>query len=349
MPRQGPDQVRERWRSLTLLTASVLLAVLAGEVLVRLAGYRPWGRSEVGVASVEPGGSLYLSDPDLGYVYRPGRHRIEMRWGKVFHTSNALDGLRITRPSTGASEAPDPSTSGRAAVWIFGGSFTYGWLLEDDETFPWKLQERFPELDLVNFGVGGYGTLHALIQYEAALTQRPAPWVVLIAYNWFHARRNTSPRARHKALRPQTSMGLIAIPRARLVEGELRREVVPLHYRGLPFYRQSALSNFIDELYNRVETRSVDGDGVTRAILGRFAELALGHGSELVLAGLSDHPRTHAMLSYARQIGARTVDIAVDTTLPGASHAPYDNHPSASTNTTYADRLERYLREELLR
>jgi len=37
------------------------------------------------------------------------------------------------------------------------------------KTFPWLLQERFPQYEVVNFGLNGYSTVQSLIQLREAL------------------------------------------------------------------------------------------------------------------------------------------------------------------------------------
>ena len=35
---------------------------------------------------------------------------------------------------------------------------TQGWAIDDNETYPWKLQKRYPSLNVLNYGTGGYGS-----------------------------------------------------------------------------------------------------------------------------------------------------------------------------------------------
>ena len=60
---------------------------------------------------------------------------------------------------------------------LVGCSFTMGWAVADDETWAWRLQELRPDVEVVNRGVGGYGTLQSLLLLEQLLGrdgQRPA-------------------------------------------------------------------------------------------------------------------------------------------------------------------------------
>jgi hypothetical protein len=129
---------------------------VANEGLLRLLGAGPWDPRPVNVQA-EPGGSLYELHPTLGYRHRAGEFRITqevLRWTATHDDET----LRITdRPGDEGRGARRPE------LWIMGGSFTHGWAVNDWETFPWLLQEGLPEYRVVNFGVGGYGTLQSLV------------------------------------------------------------------------------------------------------------------------------------------------------------------------------------------
>lgn len=108
-----------------------------------------------------------------------------------FTVTHLPDTLRVTRP---LSECHREDR--REAIWVFGCSFTHGWSLNDEETYPWVLQQRLPDYQVVNFGVSGYGTLHSLMQFREALRTRDKPKAAVVAYGFLHDRRNTFLRAR---------------------------------------------------------------------------------------------------------------------------------------------------------
>jgi hypothetical protein len=319
--------------------ASILVTCLAlAEGAARLAGETPWRPPRLDVR-IEPGGSLFETDPTLGYRHRAGRY--EVTQGLLRFTLSHDDrGLRATH----AERAPDPR---RPELWIFGDSITHGWSVDDDETYAWLLQERLPAWEVVNFGVSGYGTLHGWLQLEDALAAGRRPALVVVAYASFHDDRNTFARERRKILVPWNRLGPLAQPRARFDgAGELRIERAEARYAELPLMRQLAVAHLVERAWNRLEQRRLHGADVSLALLERFAKRARGAGFTLLVAGLTRDAPTEALFQRCRARGIRTVDVAVDLDLPGMRNLPWDPHPSARAHRLYAERLGGYLERE---
>jgi hypothetical protein len=94
-------------------------------------------------------------DPELGWTWRPS--------GVSDDGLFVIDamGARKGRREHGPRPAP-----GRRRVTTFGDSFTFGDEVPGDASFQWLLEGIAPELEVLNFGVGGYGTDQALLRYR---------------------------------------------------------------------------------------------------------------------------------------------------------------------------------------
>ena len=228
---------RRKKLAFSLVTAVGLVVglFLFCEIVLRLMGEQVLWTEPVNVV-VEPGGSLFATHPRLGYTHRPGAYRVTIRDALVFTLTHRADGLRITRPLDA------PPAPGAPPLWVLGGSFTYGWTVDDHEAYPWRLQERLPAYDVVNLGVNGYGTVHALIQVEEALALGASPAAVVVAYTSYHDERNTFLRLRRKAVFLWNRLGDLRQPYARLTaDGQVeihlaercRAHEIPLIVAGL--------------------------------------------------------------------------------------------------------------------
>jgi hypothetical protein len=321
---------------------SLILAVvfsLTAEVALRLKGYGPWHGTAVAVR-VDPGGKFYQPHPTLGYRHLPGRFTVFF-WDTSFVATHLPNTLRITHPLETYGEAKTTDE-----VWIFGCSFTEGWGLKDDETYPWLLQEKFPEYEIVNFGVGGYGTIHSLIQFREALAAK-TPKVAVLAYANFHDERNTFSRQRQKWVVTGKNLGPVAQPYARLDgQGNLQYQFGVSDYREFPLMRYSALVNFIETKYDQLEDRLIHSHDVSKALVLEMAKIASEHNVKFIVAGILSSAGTLDMLNFAREHGISSIDISVDLKVPANRLA--DGHPSAGADRQFADKLTGFLRTEVL-
>jgi hypothetical protein len=342
----GSKKGRTRKLAFAAATFAVALIVIAicGEILARLSGVEPWDPRPIGVV-VEPGGRYFQQHPTLGYSHLPGSFTITMpQTSLTYHVTHLPDTLRVTHPL----ETYAAGGSGKEEIWIFGGSFTYGWGLDDDETFPWVLQESFPEFEVVNFGVSGYGTLISLLQFEEALARGRRPRIAVIAYATFHDMRNTFLRRHRKGLVQGNRLGPLVLPYARLdAEGQLEIRMADSVYREFPLMRRSALAHLLDTFYNhRIEDRFVDSAAVTRAILTEFQGLCEENGIRLVVAGIDDWRGT-PMPGFLEERGISFVEIWVDLSDPRyVNSRDVFHHPNALAHRLYARRIEEFLRDD---
>jgi hypothetical protein len=318
----------------------LLMAGCVGEVGLRLTGHRPWNPAAHEMAqSVEPGGTLHQPDADLGYAPLPGGPYTVVQRALSWHTSHGAPGRRVTRPAGGPPPAGVPGT------WIFGDSHTYGWGLEDHQTYAWLLQQRHPDWEVTNFGTGGYSTVHGLIQLERELAAGARPAVVVVAYASFHDGRNAHLAQNRKAWIHNTAR-YPALPGAWLERGELRYGMRTIRYDAWLLEQHSALVNWLRDKWNKAEILRAQPEKVSRAVIRRMGEICATRGITFVVAGIFPNQRTRDVLAWAGKQGFTTVDIAVpripENILAG------DGHPSAHANTQFADKLEPVVQAVLL-
>ncbi len=332
-----PFHVRRAYLFYLVLAVSLLIVfVIFAEVGSRLLGERPWTIKEVDI-TVEPGGSFFTKHPSLGYALLPGKFKVILKDSYSFDVTHLDDALRVTRP--------EESQTSKDEIWIFGGSITHGWTLNDEETFPWLIQSELPDYAVVNFGVPGYGTLHSLIQFKEALEQRRKPVIAVIAYASFHDRRNTFLRVRRKSVARYNKLGPQLQPYARLDDdGNLISSMAEVEYQEWPLMRYSAFVHVIEKLYNNLEDNFYRSHEVTKAIVKEFSRLAERNGVKLVVANITSNSATAAMLDFARGERILTADMWVDLDIEGNRNLPHDSHPSAVANRQYALKLMEFLR-----
>lgn len=326
---------------LLILTVFV---IVTSEIILRLTVFQPWRPSDPVLIKVNPGEKLYANHPTLGFANIPGELTVTLTDGYSFKITNLPNTRRITHPLSTYGAAGQ-----KEEIWIFGCSFTSGWSLNDQETFPWLIQERFPEYEVVNFGVNGYSTLQSLLQFREALAGGRLPKMVVLAFASWHDERNIFSRSWRKAIGPHIKLGQLEYPYARLDRnGKLNYYLGKVEFHDFPLIKYSAFMYFIEQKYNIIEQRYHHMGDVTRALLLEFAITGQEHKIPVVIAGITHSKGTRKMLSFVQENGFKAVDISVDLDIKENINYPHDYHPSARANQQYADKLETFLRKEVL-
>jgi hypothetical protein len=322
----------------TICLVILIVFVFASEIVLR-AKVGPWRvRSPATLVTVDPAKPYYRADPALGYLPVPGTFMVTLPGPYSFRITHAENGLRLTSRDT-AEKKP------KGEIWIFGCSYTEGWTLNDEETYPWVLQSQIRNYQVVNFGVSGYGTLQSLIQFQQALKNGRKPVVVVLSYASFHDRRNTLARSWMKTRMtngPSVYLSDVKLPFMKW-SADQKPELLyrPIEYQEVPLARYSALANTLDETLNRIVDRTYHSHEVSKALIEDFAELCQKNQINFVVAGITSDPDTAEMLEYCKSRGMMTVDISVDLNIKENTNLPYDNHPSALANQQYAQKLRR--------
>ena len=172
---------RGRRAAFRILGVAIVLAAIEGLSSLAIWVSRPFLVEEIrttrdifdeqsdGIRRVLESDSLRVLalDPLLGWRYRAGRR-------DSANTMNS-QGLRSTR-----QYSPHPPR-GVLRVAAFGDSFVYGNEVADSGAWPALVERLFPQVEVLNYGVGGYGTDQAYLRYcaeGAALSPR----IVIIGF-----------------------------------------------------------------------------------------------------------------------------------------------------------------------
>jgi hypothetical protein len=267
--------------------------------------------------TVTPDVPLTRKDPIYGMRLVPGHFEVDIAVPEAsapyrFTMDIDADGYRVT------SAKPDLH-EGQPAVWIFGCSFTWGYPLDNQDTYPWLIQAGLPDHDVRNFGVHGVGNLRALRQLRELLeyNRREPPVLAVFAYASFHKARNVSGAA-ESAAGDITQGGHVVDFRTVLDEGALAAVDVPAE---------------IEDPALREETR------VTFAIFAELLALCRTHGIRPVLAVQHIAGSSDPVVEFAASLGFEIVPMTVNLGRAIYNVMPFDNHPNAAANTVFAEKL----------
>ncbi len=326
-----------RGKKLAIVAATTAILLGLTEVGLRLAGFKP--RERPG-ASARGGSRNPFHGPHdlLGYALKPGSFTGEAwdgEWSRQFRVTVDERGRRITHPPR-PKEAP-----ARPEIWIFGCSVTFGALLNDDETYPWIVQEKLPEYEVVNFGVGAYSTLQSLIQLEETLEETPRPRVALavLAYAAFHDERNVSSRSWRQRVGGGRSRPFARFGR----DGKLERGMMPPGSTMLPLADRLVLVAGLDSVANVIADGGLRESEVSHELILELAALCRSEGIPFFVAGISS---AEAMLETLRGEGIRT-GVVERKRGPGMTFAPHDPHPSPAGARALGEAMAEVLKTAL--
>ncbi|MCB0319862.1 MAG: hypothetical protein KDD60_02985 [Bdellovibrionales bacterium] len=116
-------------------------------------------------------------DPSLGW-----RYRANFKQGGDIINSQRLRSLREY------SQVPN---AGVQRIAVFGDSFVYGTEVDTVDSWPSQLETLKPDFEVLNYGVGGYGTDQAYMRFRAEGFDF-SPQVVVMGFQPVMLRRNTN-------------------------------------------------------------------------------------------------------------------------------------------------------------
>lgn len=308
-------------------------------------GFQPWSPDRY-TFEIDQGDSFFQPDDVLGYKGRPGVFNLTLSDSLNVRVTHNEDGYRIT-------STPDDTLEKFGEVWIFGCSFTHGYGVNDDENYPWMLQEAFPYYRVRNFGMDGYGTYHSLLQLESmdSLWKHRVlmPRLIILAYGGFHDQRNVNNRYWKKALSGRDIAEGIAFPQLRYDDaGNLVPGMEKPEYHPWPLQRYSALSHFLENAANKSENDGLRTFDVTQSIILKMDSiLPDAPGLNFLVANIFQSWESDQMLESIKS-NVPTVDIAVDVEDSTLRILPNDGHPNKKGHRLMADKLIDYIRSNNL-
>ncbi|MBI4244625.1 MAG: SGNH/GDSL hydrolase family protein [Planctomycetes bacterium] len=124
-------------------------------------------------------GFVYRADPDLGYTLGKDKDV------GLIKTNN--DGMRSDREY---SLLPGPDT---LRIAVFGDSFVFGDGENNQSTWPYFLERQVKNIEVMNFGVSGYGLGQSYLRYlKDGIKFQPD--IIMFSYLWVGERDRLEPR-----------------------------------------------------------------------------------------------------------------------------------------------------------
>lgn len=314
------DPPSQSWLVIATAVVSIVLAIASVEVLLRVAGRGPW--RPLRTYPYDPPPDVF--HPILGWQSRPGVHEFP-----------GLGRYRIW-PDGARATSLTPGEHGPRVI-VTGDSFTMGWGVGDQETFSWRLQERYPSVDVRNYGTAGYGTYQSLLRLKLALkSRRDAPTLALYGFTELQELRNVGTLA-SMYVNAIANRAPVYLPFCLLRADEALEHHAPETYPRWPGATRSAAVNALQHFsaWVRMHGRERQARPVTEQLLKAMHRTARARGAEVFVVLLAaEESRSH----WIEVLGERDVPfidcherLTPDRIIPG------DRHPNAITHGRWTE------------
>lgn len=314
-----------------------LSTLLFFEVILWIMGYRPYANEDYKVRSSPE--QPYVGDPDLGIQLREGTYTITLNDAVTFKTTHLSNGER---------KIPNSTSDTLPEVLFLGCSFTYGYGVNDAESFPARVQATHQDWHVRNAAVVGYGTAQHLLQLQERLKKDPPKCVVLSFSSVHFARTVLSQNYRANLRIGYRRSGDKVDDRMQGARfpyvvkcGEVKHQNWEGMYPEIWGRYTFASANFIQSYYDNAKEPDCDPIEITACLIKEMAQLCAEKNIEFAVVCLDSSPETRKLEQKLPKIAWKNIGFSfADKKL---THLPHDSHPNTLGHQSIATRLLPFL------
>jgi len=290
-------------RMLLFLIGTILFVFLA-EITLQALGYKTASYSN---ASTHP--NMKLKDHVLGWRLPVGSHVIPPYHisGDTTNVTVANNGIRIT--------SKNDSIASNAPLILLGDHHTFGWAVNDEDTFAWKLQESLQGIKVENLAVPGYTAYQLMLTLENFKDQRQVGGTVLYEFNKYTSIRNLGPGNLIKMIYNFYDGGDTEIPYVKRNEkGKLDR-CPPIEFR-MPLAKQSVLAKAFYRRYLtwNNERMTDEGEEVMELLYKEMDSISKAKGAVFKVLFLEPNQENKYQQQVLNELGIPYLDCSLELT-----------------------------------
>lgn len=315
-------------KNLMIFFFSSAISLLSAEVVLRHVGYQPWKVNTIYTNSP----SIHEEHPVMGWRLKEGSFL-----SPPYHPSGP--DILYTFLENGMRKSHKSQTNisdDRPKLILVGGSYTLGWAISDDETYSWKLQERFPFVEVLNYSAGGYGTYQSLLSLEEVLPSMQNPEIVIYGFIENHEERNVASASWMEGL-SITSKEDIYMPFVTINnDGQLFRHQ-PEQYPSWPLRGKSTLVSLSQKAFMKIKAmgREKEKKQVTEQLLIEMRKMCEQYEIEFFVAILDSTERTKKhYIKFLENNDIMATDCAYPLTKE--MRVKGEGHPNGMQNSKWA-------------
>ena len=317
----------------------IVLIPICLELALRVISAKPYIQTDYHIEVSPP--NAFTGHDSLGIILNPGTYDIILNREVDFHTTHTSEGQRLVSDTSNAT--------GRPKIALMGCSFTYGYGVNDEETFATILQKKYPNLDFNNYGVIGYGTLQSYFQLQTLVRNDTAPDVVILNFASDHFERNALTRKFRRAMKigfdrsletAREMMQTSNFPYLQNPEDSITYERWEDLYSDWKWRDKLAAVNWIQTQSDNLADRSKDLVDISAVIIERMNELCRENDIQFVVFLLDEDERIRRLEDSLTNQNIEVLKVGFDFNSPEYTNVPFDIHPNQKGHILIASKIE---------
>ncbi|BBM87405.1 SGNH/GDSL hydrolase family protein [Candidatus Uabimicrobium amorphum] len=319
-----------RISKILLLKVSLISVFLFSELVLRILGYLPFQAIDNLDTPV-----MFEYDHYLGWRNKKGNYTFQLH-GDNINTTILHNRTRVTGEKQGDLQKK---------IICIGGSYTQGWAISDNETYPWKIQKKFRNFDVLNYGTSGYGTYQSLLLLKNIIPKTKSPKIVIYGFIDHHEQRNIARQDWLLLLSNLSKRNHIYTPYVSLAKNKKLAFHPPEKYPKWPFSHYSSFISMVNRKYVYIKTMSRRHQRkITKELLSLMNKYCDRSNIILLIAILkANDDMKKQYISFFKKNDIYYVDCVFPFTADMVVKG--DGHPNGKLNTLWAQKLSRALQE----
>jgi hypothetical protein len=181
-----------RWKNVEGIAheaSAFSLVNLAIEAASRAGVYEPDNNIEEKIETLPH--NFFVPDPQLGYALRPGQY--ELVFSRSSKDKDKRESLKTKVTITNAGRrwtGECGNAVSKRSIYIFGGSTSFGYGLNDEQTYAFLLQNSSPRIKIELLAAAGYSFTQAFLNFENIKDKISERDIIILDYSETYNIRN---------------------------------------------------------------------------------------------------------------------------------------------------------------
>ena len=315
-------------RKILIAVSCLVLLCASSEILLRFKGFKPRGAISGQGLKVTPS-HLLVFDSLLGLKMVPGKYTIT-QLGKQFIVTIDSSGHRVANSYISAP------AENQGRVFFLGGPSTFGYGINDSETYPAYVQALIPRYDVRNIAMIHFGLAENYVQLTQ-LTNLHRGDVVVYVYHSVQDARGAKLFQKHKNILPEID-SVVPNYHYLVIDSNLKTHLHKINHKPVALSGYLALSNYLEELANASSNDYDAAHEITEKALLEMNRFCQERGCHFALIYRRTNKYNQETLKFCHDHGITAILISADISL---KHA--DKQPLNITNKIFAGHVVNYL------